>query len=253
MARRTADDASMTLGEHLEELRRRIIRALIALAVCVGLSMIFAHRLIGLLKRPYLNVAAELNLPEDLVVLAAADAFVIDLRVGLLAGVILASPLIFYQLWRFVSAGLLPHERRYVMTAVPVSTALFIAGAAFFLLVVAEATLRFFLGFGKWLGVTPMITLRSHISFMSNLMLVFGLAFQMPLVTYLLARVGLVRVETFRKYRKHVVVGLLILSAAVTSPSPVDQVALAVPMWVLYEAGVLLARLGRRRRREAEP
>ena len=118
-----------------------------------------------------------------------------------------------------------------------------LASAAFFLLAVSEYLLRFFIGFNKYLGVQPVITLQSHVSLMTSLMLVFGLAFQTPLVVVVLAKMGLVTMGTLNHYRRHVIVSILILAAFATSPSPVDQILLAVPMWLLYEMGVLLVYL----------
>jgi sec-independent protein translocase protein TatC len=141
----------------------------------------------------------------------------------------------------FVSAGLYPHERRYVVFAVPMSVALFVGGAAFFLLAAAVPAMRFLIGFGTWLGVKPVITLQEHISFITTMMLVFGLMFQTPMVVLVLAKMGLVSVRTLNKYRRHVIVAIVILAAVATPPDPVDQIILAVPMYLLFELGVLLA------------
>jgi sec-independent protein translocase protein TatC len=121
---------------------------------------------------------------------------------------------------------------------------LFIAGAAFYLFVMALPMLRFLIGFGNWLGVKPVVTLDEHIHLMTMMMLVCGLMFQTPLAVLILAKMGLVTLKTLNHYRRHVVVAILIIAAVATpSPSPVDQVVLAVPMWLLYELGVLLVYL----------
>ena len=141
----------------------------------------------------------------------------------------------------FIAAGLYAKERRYVLYSVPFSAMLFVGGAMFFLFVGSLPLMRFFVGFNRWLGVRPVIMLKDHISFMTRLMLVFGLAFETPLAVVVLAKAGLVTANTFSRYRKHVVVCILIFAAIVTSPSPIDQVALALPMYLLFELGVLLA------------
>ena len=126
--------------------------------------------------------------------------------------------------------------------AVPSSAGLFIIGAVFFLTVVSDQMFKFFIWFNtSFLDVKMVITLDKYITLVCLMMLVFGLGFQTPLAVLLLAKMGLVTTKTLNRYRKHVIVGLLILAAMVTSPSPVDQVLLAVPMWLLYELGVLLA------------
>ena len=233
----------MTLGEHLDELRRRLLYALLGLGVAMGLSLAFGRELIGVLEQPYMQVAKEQGLDSQLAVLSSTAAVMVYFNVCLIAGAILASPWVFYQLWMFVSAGLYPHERRYVTYAVPLSVALFVAGAAFFLLIAVKPALRFLLGFSTWLGVRPVVTLQEHISFVTTMMLVFGLMFQTPMVVLVLAKMHLVTVRTLSKYRRHVIVAILILAAVATPPDIVDQVLLAVPMYLLYELGVLLAYL----------
>lgn len=237
------DHPRATLGEHLEELRRRILYALLGLVGGMVVGLVFGRTILDVLKRSYVQVMQANGLEADLAVLSVITAFSTYFRVALLAGALLASPWVFYQLWAFVAAGLYRRERRAVMLAVPFSAALFVSGAMFFLLAVSGPMLTFFIGFARWVGAKPVITLESHIAFMTDLMLVFGLGFQMPLAVVILARAGLVSVETFRRYRKHVIVGILVLSALVTSPDVVDQLALGLPMWLLYEVGVILAQV----------
>ncbi len=237
------DQPRMTLGEHLEELRRRILYALAGLGVAMGLSLVFGKWLIRLLEHPYARAMGDRGLDGRLAVLSTTAAVGVYFRVCLIAGAVLASPWIFYQLWMFVSAGLYPREKRYVVYAVPLSVALFVGGAAFFLFVVAAPTLRFLIGFSDWLGVRPVVTLQEHIAFMTVMMLVFGLTFQTPMVVLVLAKMHLVTVRTLNKYHRHVIVVVVILAAVLTPPDPVEQVLLAVPMILLYELGVLLAYL----------
>lgn len=237
------DQPRMTLGEHLEELRRRILYALAGLVAAMALSLAFGKDLILLLERPYTQVTGEAGLDPHLAVLSTTAAVGVYFRVCLIAGAILASPWIFYQLWMFVSAGLYTREKRYVLYAVPMSVVLFVAGAAFFLFVVATPTLRFLIGFAGWLGVRPVVTLQEHIGFMTMMMLVFGLTFQTPMAVLVLAKMGLVTMRTLNKYRRHVIVVIVIVAAIATPPDPVEQILLAVPMYLLYELGVLLAYL----------
>lgn len=249
---RDHDDEPMTIGEHLEELRRRILYALLGLAAGTAVAMLFGQHLVALLEAPYVTVMREAGVEPELAILQVTDGFTTYVRLGVVFGLVLSSPWVFYQLWTFVSAGLYPRERRYVLLAVPFSAALFAAGAAFFLFGVSTMVLRFFVAFSAWLGLTPLITFQNHLRFMTSMMVAFGLGFQTPLAVMLLAKVGLVRIATLHRYRRHVIVGILILAALFTSPSPVDQVALAIPMWALYELGVLLAWLTTRNGRRAE-
>lgn len=233
----------MTLGEHLEELRRRIIHALLGLAAGLAAALAAGNYLVEAVKYPYVRAMHALGRDAELIVLHAAEGFIIYVKVALVAGIVLSSPWIFYQLWMFVSAGLYDRERRFVLPAVATSAVLFLAGAAFFLLGLAVPVLTFFIGFSDWLGLRADITFSNHVSMMLSLMLVFGLAFQTPLVVLLLAKMGIVRREQLTKYRRHVIVAMFILAALATSPSPIDQVAMALPMWLLYELGIVLVRI----------
>ncbi|MGB2823185.1 MAG: twin-arginine translocase subunit TatC [Phycisphaerae bacterium] len=249
----------MTLVEHLEELRTRIIRAAIGLAAGMGLALIFTRYVIELLSRPFLRVVAQYGGKDGLVTPDLTDPFMMYLKMALYLGIIASSPWLFYQAWMFVAAGLYRHERRYVKIAVPFCTGLFISGAAFFLFVIAPFIVEFFYVFAtdtEWLlGVKlrVLLNIKNHITFMTNLMLVFGLCFQMPVAVFLLGKMGLVTVRMLNRYRKYVIVVIFIIAAFCTSPSPLDQIALAIPMWLLYELGVLLVYLFvEKKRREEE-
>jgi sec-independent protein translocase protein TatC len=241
-------DSTMSLGDHLEELRWRLIYALAGLGVGTGLCMIFGAKLVKFLLEPYNRL-----LPNDpLNFLGIPDAFVIYMRVSLIAGLILSSPWVFYQLWMFVSAGLYEHERRYVKVSAPFSAALFIAGALFFFFVIAPISLRFFLGFGKLIGGEQAWTFDKYISFITVLMLVFGLGFQTPLAIFILHRIGLVSISGLRQVRKYVFLSVFVIAAVATPPDVISQVTLGLPLYLLYELGILLCRFVPFRRRNEQ-
>jgi sec-independent protein translocase protein TatC len=242
----------MSLGEHLEELRRRLLYALAGLAIAAVLSLLLGERLIEWLRQPYAAAMTAAGRDPSLHITRITSAFTTYLKVSLIFGLVLASPWVFYQLWMFVAAGLYPREKRYVLFAAPACAALFAAGALFYLFVVAEGVLKFFLFFSDWLEITPIVTLDTHVSMMTTLMLVFGLGFQTPLAVLLLERTGLVTLSDLNRYRRHVVVAVVVLAAVLTPPDVISQVCLGVPLWLLYELGVLLAWISRRRRRRAE-
>ena len=240
----------MTLSEHLEELRKRLFRALLGLVAAMCITVPCGKYILDALKSPYVNVMTRMaekypneGLEPTLAVLTLTGGFIVFFRVSLVAGLILASPWVFYQLWKFIAAGLFPNEKKYVHYAVPFSTGLFIIGAMFFLIIVSNPMFTFFIGFSRWLGLKQVITFDKYVSLVTRMMLVFGVGFQTPLAVLLLTKMGLLSVKTLNRYRKHVIVGILILAALFTSPSPVDQILLALPMWLLYELGVLLAYL----------
>jgi sec-independent protein translocase protein TatC len=188
-------------------------------------------------------------MPEaSLIALAPADPFIVYMKIALVAGLIFSSPWVFYQLWMFVAAGLYPHERRYVHIAVPFSVVLFVTGALFFLFVVAPISLRFFLKFGDFIDVAPNWTLQKYISFITVLMLVFGIAFQTPIAIFILNRTGLVSIQALRRARKFVLLGIFIVAAMATPPDVISQITLAIPLYALFELGILLSYFASRRK-----
>jgi len=242
-------DSTMSLGDHLEELRMRILFALGGLLVAVIICLIpfFFNYIKSFIYYP-LDKLPDPNQVE-LIAIAPADPFIVYMKIATIAGLIIASPWIFYQLWMFVSAGLYPHERRYVHIAIPFSTTLFATGALFFLFVVAPISLRFFVGFGKFIGVNAKWTLEKYISFVTMLMLVFGVCFQTPIAIFVLNRTGLVSIQALHRSRKYVLLAAFIVAAVATpGPDVISQVTLAIPMYLLFELGILLSYfVGRRK------
>jgi sec-independent protein translocase protein TatC len=150
----------------------------------------------------------------------------------------------------FVAAGLYPHEKRYVHLAAPISAVLFICGALFFLIVVAPLTLKFLVRFNeRMLDVRSQFTFQHYISFVSHLMLVFGLAFQTPTAIFFLNKTGLVSRKALSRSRKYVVLVIVIVAAMATPPDVVSQIALAVPLYLLFELGILLSYFADRKRK----
>jgi sec-independent protein translocase protein TatC len=167
------------------------------------------------------------------------------LQVSLYSGVVLASPWILYQLWVFVAAGLYPHEKRRVYLYLPLSIALFLAGVCLCEFVVLPMSLEYLLSFNEWLGFEPELRLSEWLGFATLMPLVFGGTFQTPLVMIALNRIGLVSVETYRRQRRLAFFLLAVLAAILTiTPDWVNMLALTVPLYALYELGIVLCRLG---------
>jgi sec-independent protein translocase protein TatC len=182
--------------------------------------------------------------PPGLTAMSATETFLVYFQVSLYSGVVLASPWIFYQLWAFVAAGLYPHERRRVYAYLPLSVALFLGGVGLCELVVLPLGVEYLLGYNDWLGVEPNLRLSEWLGFALLMPLVFGTAFQTPLVMVFLNRVGLFSVDTYRRHRRLALFLLTALAAALTvTPDAVNMLALAAPLWGLYELGILLCRL----------
>jgi sec-independent protein translocase protein TatC len=242
-------ETTMSLGDHLEELRARLILALIGLVLGTALCLFFGGKIIALIEKPYINVMGE---EARMQTIAPAEGLVSYMKIAFISGLILTCPWVFYQLWMFVAAGLYPHERRYIQIAVPFSAALFVIGSLFFLLVVAPLTIGFLIKFNeKILDVESRFTFPSYISFVTLLMLVFGIAFQTPIAIFILNRSGLISIETFCKSRKFVFLGVFIVGAMVTPPDFISQVTLAVPLYALFELGILLSWLAERRKKSS--
>jgi sec-independent protein translocase protein TatC len=238
-------NSTMSLGDHLEELRMRLFLALggMLVAVIVCLIPFFFNYIKAFIYYPHDKVMPGV----PLIVLAPADAFIVYMKISLIAGLIISSPWIFYQLWMFIAAGLYEHERRYVYKAVPFSAVLFLLGAMFFLIIVAPISLRFFLKFGEFIKVEPNWTLQKYVSFVTVLMLVFGIAFQTPIAIFFLNRTGLVSLQSLRKSRKYVLLAMFIIAAVVTPPDVISQITLAIPLYALFELGIVLSYFAERR------
>ena len=244
-------NSTMSLGDHLEELRMRLLRALVGLAAGAVICLIFAPTIIAFIKTPYDNaMTAVLGEEVPLQIITVAGGFVSYIKIALIAGLIISSPWVFYQIWMFIAAGLYPNEKRYVYLAAPFSAALFVAGAFFFLLVVAPITLGFLVKFNEnWIRATSSFTFPEYISFVSHLMLVFGIAFQTPTAIFFLNRTGLVSIQALHRSRKFVLLAIFVVAAMATPPDVVSQITLAIPLYLLFELGILLSYFASRRKK----
>jgi sec-independent protein translocase protein TatC len=232
-------DTTMSLGDHLDELRARLILAIVGLVIALIICLCFSKYIIAFIEKPYIKVVG----PEArLQSLAPADGFISYMQIAVIAGLLLSSPWIFYQLWLFVGAGLYKHEKRYVYLAFPFSAILFITGALFFIIVIAPLTLRYLIWFNeKFLGITSNFAFPRYVSFMGTMMLVFGVAFQTPIAIFFLHKTGLVSINNLQRVRKYVLLGIVVVAtAAIPGSDPLSLIALAGPMYLLYELGILL-------------
>jgi len=240
-------NSTMSLGDHLEELRMRLIYALTGLVICAVIGFCFGPKIITLIEKPYTNVMGQ---EARLQTLSPADGFISFIKIALITGLIISSPWVFYHIWMFVVTGLYPNEKRYVYLAAPFSAVLFICGAFFFLFVVAPLTLKFLVKFNeKMLGVNSQFTFQNYMSFVTHLMLVFGLAFQTPTAIFFLNRTGLVSLKALTGSRKYVLLGVFIVAAMATPPDVISQIMLGVPLYLLFELGILLSYIASRRKK----
>jgi sec-independent protein translocase protein TatC len=322
-------DSTMSLGDHLEELRMRMIRALLGLGIACIICLAFGRGIIRFMEGPYDDATAKLMFDidlefqadldkgtmseglrgefrdngvalspdvkvkkkgylfsrnrwlindgedrycakkerdkkekndtlniyklEPLQIIAVAAGIISYIKIALISGLLLSSPWVFYQLWMFVAAGLYPHEKRYVNIAAPFSAILFITGALFFITVVAPLTVGFLVKFNeRILDVRSQFTFQNYIAFVSHLMLVFGLAFQTPSAIFFLNRTGLVSIAALNRSRKFIVLAIFIVAAMATPPDWVSQVTLAIPLYLLFELGVLLSYIATLRKKSRD-
>ena len=232
----------MTLGEHLEDLRKRLFYCILGLFLGAVIGLLLGTDLMQWITGPWASAMAGIPGMEKaaLNVTQVTGAFSMYLRISLYFGLVLSSPWIFYHLWMFVGAGLYANEKRWVKLAVPASALLFFLGAAFATQVSIPA-IKFFVHFGQKLGINPIITLDDYVEFMIKLVLAFGIIFQMPLVVLVLSKVGIATMKRLRHYRRHVVVACAAIAALLAPPDVLSMLAMLLPMWVLYEVGILLS------------
>lgn len=229
------------LISHLEELRSRIIKAALAVVVGTIVAFVFRERIFEVIIAPY----AATSTTGDLVFFKPTEAFALYMRLALFGGVVLASPVILFQLWRFVAPALSRRERRAVIPVVAVLTVLFVGGIVFGYWIL-EYGLEFLLGFGGD-QLTPVIGGNEYISFAVQFLLVFGLAFEFPVFLYLAALMGAVTWQRLGRARRGALVTILVVSAVVTPGDIFTMLAMAVPVYAMYELTIVLIRLTVRR------
>lgn len=241
-----------TIFEHLNELRNRLVKAAYAIAFFTIICWFFNAELFEIVRHP---IAPFLQ-GGGLTFLHPVDKFMAHMKVAVLGGVILSCPIWLYQAWMFVSPGLYAHEKRYSVIFIFAGTVLFTIGVCFAYFLVLPTALDFLLHFGDKGAVIsdkPMITIDYYLSFFMTMTLVFGAAFELPLVIVVLGAVGFVSAKFLRAKRRVALVVLAILSAIVTPPDVMSMLLLLVPLYVLYEISIILVAMIERRKAQAVP
>jgi sec-independent protein translocase protein TatC len=242
------DEAKMSFLEHLGELRTRIVWSLVPAGVGVAVAFYFTDRIIKFLARPITSLQTEL------VFMAPTEAFWTYMKVAMIAGLFVAMPAVLWNVWAFVSPGLLKRERKYAAPFVIIGSFLFLAGGAFALLVVVPFAVRFLVTFGQGQGLRPVISVSSYVDFVLKFTLAFGVVFELPVVITLLSMMGLVTPQFLSRNRKYAIL-LSFVVAAILTPTPdiLNQSLMAGPLCLLYEVGIIAARVfGRRPRKPAD-
>jgi sec-independent protein translocase protein TatC len=248
-------EKKLPVTEHLSELRQRLIKSLIAVVIGFGLSFNFSEQLFRLLTlplrsdlhlmtvSPYIEFIPKASPIQKLVFLAPAEAFWMNIKVAMVAGIVLALPVALYQLWKFIVPGLMPSEKKYVGPFVVAGTMLFLIGALFCFSVVLPFAMGFLLTY-KTTFMTPMISVGNYVDFCLKFLLSFGAIFELPIVILFLTRAGVVTPKALAKNRKYAVLVAFILAAVLTpTPDAFNQTLMAVPIIILYETGIIISKI----------
>lgn len=231
--------------EHLEELRRCLIRSLAAVVIAFIFSYLFSHRVFAFMAAP-LREALEPG--QSLIGTGVAEAFFLEIKVAFVAGIFLASPVIFLEIWRFISPALRPSERRLVVPFVLGTSLFFLVGAYFCYRAVLPIAFRYFIEQYRSLGVAPEIRIGEYFSFFFRMVLAFGAAFELPVFTFFLVRLGIWDYRLLWRQFRYAVLVIFILAAILTpGPDVASQILLAVPLLVLYFLSIGIAYVWRRR------
>ena len=240
-----ARDSYMTFTEHLEELRWCLLKSLSAIVAAFALSYFFSDRIFAFMVAP---LRQNLQPGQNLIGTGVAEAFFTEIKVALVAGVFLAGPVIFYQVWRFIAPGLQQGEKRLVVPFVLCTSLFFVGGAYFCYRAVLPFAFLYFIDQYRSLGVSPEIRIGEYFSFFFRMVLAFGVAFELPVFTFFLVRLGIWDHRFLWRQFRYAVLVIFILAAILTpGPDVVSQILLAVPLTLLYLLSIGVAYAWRRR------
>lgn len=230
---------SDTFISHLIELRDRLLRIVAGIVLAFVCLFPFANKIYSLLARPLLS-----QLPQggQMIATAVTTPFFVPMKVAMLAAFVISLPFTLYQVWAFIAPGLYQHEKRFAAPMVVLSTLLFLIGMAFAYFLVFPVVFGFIAGTAPE-GVAVMTDIGNYLDFVITLFLAFGIAFEVPVAVVVLVKVGVVNVATLKEIRSYVIVGAFVAGAILTPPDVISQFMLAIPLWLLYEAGILAAGL----------
>lgn len=228
-----------TFISHLVELRDRLLRAILAVIVVFLCLFPWARDLYAILAKPLI---AALPAGGQMIATDVVGVFLVPVKVAFLVAFVIALPYVLYQVWAFVAPGLYMHEKRLVAPLVVASTALFVIGMSFAYFLVFPVVFKFMASIAPE-GVAWMTDIDKYLSFALTTFVAFGVTFEVPVAVIVLVRVGVVSIEKLKEIRPYVIVGAFVIGAVFTPPDVISQVMLAVPLWLLYEIGIVVARL----------
>jgi len=231
--------AEGTLISHLVELRQRLLKCVIAIAIVFAPCAWFANDLFTIIATPLIS---KMPAGSSMIATSLISPFMAPLKLSLFVALFIAMPYVLYQVWAFVAPGLYKREKRFAIPLVVSSIVLFYAGVAFAYFVVFPLMFAFLTTTAPT-GVQVMTDITNYLDFVLLLFFAFGVAFEMPVATVLLAATGMVKIETMTKNRGYVILGIFVIAAILTPPDALSQTAMALPMWLLYEVGIVMSRI----------
>jgi sec-independent protein translocase protein TatC len=234
----------MTLTEHLEELRWCILKSILAVVLASGVSYFYAEAIFAFVVAP---LRQNLQPGQNLIGTSVTEAFFVEIKVALAAGVLFASPVIFYQIWRFIAPGLSGRERKWVLPFVLCATFFFVSGAAFCYRFVLPVAFKYFIEQYESMGVSPAIRIGEYFTFFFRMVLAFSATFELPVFTFFLVRVGIWDYRFMLRSFRYALVLIFVIAAILTpTPDVINQSLLAIPMLLLYILSIGIAYVWRR-------
>ncbi|WII73063.1 twin-arginine translocase subunit TatC [Bdellovibrio sp. 22V] len=235
MNREELDSKAQSLYEHLAELRKRLINCVFILIIATGICYGFSEKIFNFVRAPISPY-----LPGGgLIYTGPLDKFIAHLKLAFVCGILLSCPFWLYQVWKFIAPGLYAKERKYTMGFIISGTGLFLLGAAFSYWVALPMAFEFLMTFGGDVD-KPMISIDQYMGFFTQMCLMFGVAFELPLIIVLLGMFGIVSQEFLRKNRRYAVMTIAVIAAIITPPDLLSMVMMLAPMWILFEAAVII-------------
>ncbi len=229
------DAKAQSLYEHLAELRKRIINCAFILMIATGICYGFSEKIFNFVRNPIVPY-----LPGGgLIFTGPLDKFIAHLKLSLICGIIISAPFWLYQVWQFIAPGLYVKERKYTLGFIISGTGLFLLGSAFSYYIALPMAFQFLMTFGGDID-KPMISIDQYMGFFTQMCLMFGVAFELPLVIVVLGMLGVVSQAFLRKNRRYAIMTLAIVSAIITPPDLLSMIMMLIPMWVLFESAVLV-------------
>jgi len=232
-------DEKQPFFSHLKELRDRLLVCIVAVAIAFIFTYYFKERLFDFLMQPFLKV---MPAQSSFIFTGITEAFLTYFKISVVAALFVAAPIILYEFWMFVAPGLYEKEKKYVYPFIIFGSLCFICGALFCYFVVMPNMYRFFVSYAREF-VTPMPDLKNYMGLTLKLLIIFGFIFELPLVAFYLARAGIIKAKMLAKKRRYAILAVFIISAAITPPDVVSMILVALPLWGLYELGILIAKV----------